>query len=351
MNILHIFKNTNEKFYNPFISFINDNFNPDNHYFMIEKYTDKDSEFSVAANVELVHIRKYLNLIKRLYTSDKIILHSLMSPRLVLLLFFQPWLLKKCYWAIWGADLYYYKYRQRNLKSYIYEQMRKKIIKNLNGLITHIKNDYELAKKWYRTRGTYYYSCLYPSNLYKNYTLNDETINCKETHIQVGNSADPSNNHFEVLDKLYKYKDLDIEIICPLSYGNKEYARQVVEYGNEKFGHKFIPITEFLSFDKYLDLLTKTDIAIFNHNRQQALGNIITLLGLGKKVYIRKEITTWQFCIDHDLKVYCANDEFDEIFVDTPMYVKKNNIERIKTQFSEEKLVNDWDAVFRGDAR
>jgi len=339
MNILHIFKNTNEKF------------DPDNHYFMIEKYTDKDTEISVAANVELVHTSKYLNLIKRLYTSDKIILHSLMSPRLVVLLFFQPWLLKKCYWVIWGADLYYYEYRQRNLKSYINEQMRKRIIKDLRGLITHIKNDYELAKKWYRTRGTYYYSCLYPSNLYNNYSLNYELIGRKKTYIQIGNSADPSNNHFEVLNKLYKYKYLDIEIICPLSYGDKNYARQVVEFGNEKFGHKFIPINNFLPFDKYLDLLAKVDVAIFNHNRQQALGNIITLLGLGKKVYIRKEITTWQFCIDHDLKVYCANDDFDDIFADMSMSEKQNNIQKIKTQFSEKKLVEDWNVIFRGDAR
>ncbi|GAA5415782.1 TDP-N-acetylfucosamine:lipid II N-acetylfucosaminyltransferase [Paraliobacillus ryukyuensis] len=351
MNILHIFKNTNEKFYNPFISFINANFNYNDHYFMIEKYTDKNKDTKFADNVELVNKRNYFRIVKRLYTSDKIILHSLMSPRLMFLLFFQPWLLKKCYWVIWGADLYYHNYRHRNIKSNINENMRKKIIKNVRGVITHVKSDYELAKKWYGTKGEYYYSSLYPSNLYQKFPYNNEMINSNKTYIQIGNSADPSNNHFEVLDKLQKYNDLDIELICPLSYGNREYASQVIEYGKKFFGDKFIPVTEFQPFDEYRNLLAKIDVAIFNHNRQQALGNIITLLGLGKKVYLRKEITTWQFCIDHDLKIYSANDELGDIFIHMSMSDKRNNINKITTQFSEKKLMQDWNTIFEGDIR
>ncbi len=37
----------------------------------------------------------------------------------------------------------------------------------------------------------------------------------------MGNSANPTNNHIEVLNKLLKFKDEDIEIIAPLSYGEK----------------------------------------------------------------------------------------------------------------------------------
>lgn len=38
-----------------------------------------------------------------------------------------------------------------------------------------------------------------------------------------------------------------------------------------------------MPFEEYLGLLAKIDIAILNHKRQQAMGNITTLLGLGKK--------------------------------------------------------------------
>jgi len=350
MNILHIFKNTNEKFYNPFISFINEQFNPNDHYFMIEKYTDNNKEKNFAENVELVYKRKYLKMIKRLYTSDKIILHSLMSPRVMIILFLQPWLLRKTYWTIWGSDLYHYKFRQRNIKSDIYEIIRKKIIKNVIGLITHIKGDYELAKKWYGAQGKYYYSFMYPSNLYKDYSLNKVINQNDKIYIQIGNSADPSNNHLEVLDKLLRYKDMDIEIICSLSYGDKVYAKKVINYGSENFGDKFVPITEFIPFDKYLDILAKIDIAIFNHKRQQAMGNITTLLGLGKKVYIREEITTWQFCVDHDLKVYSANGSYEDLFEKMDEMIKRKNVKNVKNRFSEEKLVEDWNAIFKGDS-
>lgn len=42
------------------------------------------------------------------------------------------------------------------------------------------------------------------------------------------------------------------------------------------------------------------------------MGNTITLLGLGKKVYMRSDITPWQLFEDIDVKVYdVANIEID----------------------------------------
>ena len=43
---------------------------------------------------------------------------------------------------------------------------------------------------------------------------------------------------------------------------------------------------------------------MFNHNRQQAMGNTITLLGLGKKVYMRRGVAQWSFFESHKIKVF-----------------------------------------------
>lgn len=43
------------------------------------------------------------------------------------------------------------------------------------------------------------------------------------------------------------------------------------------------PIVDFMDFNEYINFLSTIDIAIFNHKRQQGMGNIITLLGMGKK--------------------------------------------------------------------
>lgn len=53
--------------------------------------------------------------------------------------------------------------------------------------------------------------------------------------------------------------------------------RKVIIKGKELFGEKFIPLTEFMTFEKYLEFLGSIDIAIFAHKRQQAMGNTITI--------------------------------------------------------------------------
>lgn len=344
MKYLHICNN--EKFIDPYIKFIEKNFDKLIHVYIIigeNRYSISDSP-----NVIVVDNFKenYSLILKEIKNSDKFFLHGLNNTHLIYLLFLRLNNLKKCYWIIWGADLYEYYKRKNSPKDFIKHLIRKEVFKRIGGFITHIKGDYELAKEWYGAKGKHYYSFMYPSNLYKEYSLSDGIKQDDRVYIQIGNSADSTNNHIEVLDKLQRYKDMDIEIICPLSYGDKAYAKKVINYGTEIFGDKFVPITEFMPFDKYLDILAKIDIAIFNHKRQQAMGNITTLLGLGKKVYIREEITTWQFCLDHDLKVYSANDNYDDLFEEMDEGIRQKNIENVKSKFSEEKLVEDLKQIF-----
>lgn len=344
MKIVHIIPV--DKFTEAFVEFINNNFCSEDHSFLAYGNIDYTTIKKEGVTILKRTSTSLKLLIKELYNSEKIIIHGLFSYYMVLLFFFQPWLLKKCYWVIWGGDLYYHTTREKTYKTNIYEYLRKYVIKNMFGFITHIRGDYELAKEWYGAKGEYYYSFMYPSNLYKEYSLSEGMKVDSKMYIQIGNSADPSNNHIEVLDKLQRYRDMDIEIICPLSYGDKIYANSVIERGTEILGNKFIPITEFIPIDKYLDILAKIDIAIFNHKRQQALGNITTLLGFGKKIYIREDITTWQFCIDHDLKVYNSNCDFEDLFENMDEKIKQQNIENIKLKFSEKKLVEDWRRIF-----
>ncbi|MBD3808756.1 MAG: TDP-N-acetylfucosamine:lipid II N-acetylfucosaminyltransferase, partial [Epsilonproteobacteria bacterium] len=264
--------------------------------------------------------------------SDKIIIHGLWSNSLVKLLFLQPWLLKKCYWVMWGGDFYF-----PETQSWI----KKQVIKRMGHFITYIKGDYELAQKWYEAKGKYHECFMYPSNLYKEYNIKPKkhgTIN-----IQLGNSADPTNNHMDVLKQLAKYKDENIQIFAPLSYGDQEYAKEVILKGKEIFGDKFIPLTEFMPFEKYLEFLSEIDIAIFAHKRQQAMGNTITLLGLGKKVYMRSDITPWQLFKDIDVKVFDV-ENIDIELIDVEM--QKQNQEKIKDYFSKENYLHQLQNLF-----
>lgn len=354
MKYIHVFvSDENNKFSKGFIKFIDENFGNEEHLFFLTERKDINI-FYEQKNVQVLsyNLNGTINFIRKAKQCEKVLFHGLAENKFVILsLLLVPSLFKKSFWCVWGGDLYHYKYRFKSLKSNIIEIFRKHIIKNMHGIITQLRGDYELAQKWYGAKGKYYYSFMYPSNLYKEYDLKKVEKSPGKTYIQVGNSACETNKHIDVFDKLAKYKNENIEIICPLSYsGKEEYIKQVIDAGYKTFGKdKFSPLTEFLSFDRYLELLAKIDIAIFNHKRQRGLGNIITLLGLGKKVYIREEITTWQFCLDHGLKVYSADGEFEDLFDEMDEGVTQRNIENMKAKFSEEKLIEDWKRIFDGD--
>ncbi|MFA5392081.1 MAG: TDP-N-acetylfucosamine:lipid II N-acetylfucosaminyltransferase [Candidatus Paceibacterota bacterium] len=341
---LHIF--TYVLFIEPYVNFINKNFNSKEHLFLILTNTGK---VNLRENVKKIskNFKSLFLLIREIYRSEKIFLHGLVYYEIVLIFFLQPWLLKKCNWVVLGVDLYQYKFRKKNFKSNLYEVARRFVIKNMNGLMAFVKGDYELAQKWYGVKGKYYYSFLYPNLVYKELDLSKVKRDNGKTYIQVGNSADPALNHLEVFSKLKKYKDKAIEIICPLAYGNEGYGDKVIEEGTKIFGNKFNPVVELVSFEKYSELLTKIDIAIFSYEGQQALGNILILLGLGKKVYIRDDITSWKLCSDLGLKVYSLNKDFNELFQEMPNNVKLKNIDNIKKHFTEKKLKEDWEKIFQ----
>lgn len=85
---------------------------------------------------------------------------------------------------------------------------------------------------------------------------------------------------------------------------------------------------------------------MFNHKRQQALGNIMTLLGLGKKVYLRDDISTWDICLKHKLKVFKITSNVEDLFTKLNENDKLNNMKNVKDNFSESKLKNDLEKIF-----
>src|SRR5690606_11417008 len=102
------------------------------------------------------------------------------------------------------------------------------------------------------------------------------------------NSASDTNNHFDALNylNLIHWKG---EIIVPLSYGNKDYADDIIYYGKNKFGDKFIPFVDFMPLDQYHQCINSCGIVWMNHVRQQAAGNILSALSMKKAVIMNKE--------------------------------------------------------------
>ncbi len=121
--------------------------------------------------------------------------------------------------------------------------------------------------------------------------------------------------------------------------------QKMIERGKEIFGDKFIPILEFMPFERHLEFLAQIDIAIFNSNRQQAMGNIITLLGLGKKVYMRSNITSWKLFEEIGVKVF---DVADINLEPIDKKIAEENRRKIREYFSEENYLKQLKILFNG---
>ncbi|ENM3767350.1 TDP-N-acetylfucosamine:lipid II N-acetylfucosaminyltransferase [Vibrio cholerae] len=346
---LHI--GTNGTFINSFIEFIKEDFDFNEHYFLITSDNNNKPIYSNAtysARTVFSRLKYYFEAIIRMHQAKKIVLHGIFDIKLNFILFFMPWLLKKCYWVIWGGDLYVYQLAEKNWKWKLREFLRRPVIKNMGHLITYVPGDVKLARQWYGAKGKYHECLMYLSNVVDPDIINAEQVRTEEharLNILVGNSADPSNNHIELLEKLLPYKEDEIRIFVPLSYGDQEHAKKVIETGKTWFGDKFVPLTTFMEFDEYLKFLKNIDIAIFNHKRQQAMGNTITLLGMGKTVYMRAALSHYDFIIGLGLHVkdvaYLSLGKIDN-------EVSVTNSRFVSTYFSKENLKQQLSRIFEG---
>jgi len=350
MNNFHII--LNHIYTKPYVEFVKENFDISKHKFCI--YGRWSNENLIVDDVRLYHVNTYnikifFKLVRDLNKANQIIIHGLFSKIIIVLLILQPWLLKKCCWVIWGGDLYY-KRNFNNIKSRFFEKLKGLSIRFFGTIVSSDIYHYNSVLKIYGTRAKYKKgNYLSPINFelldnYLNIVKTDSTIN-----ILLGNSADDENRHEEAFAFLEKFKEEDINIICPLSYGDKEYAKKIITIGIKTFGDKFTPITELLSKVEYADkILSIVDIAIMNHNRSQAMGNIKALLYLEKKVFLQNDFLKTYFK-NNDLLVYDVNKinslTFSEFCLlnKTRMILNNKNISDL---LSVTKLVRLWRCVF-----
>lgn len=336
-----------------FVNLINKRFSSREHKFWLlgekklELYPiEENKNIFIVKSTIFGQLYAYLRLLILFHNSKKIILHGLFNARVLLILALCPWLLKKCYWIIWGADLYQFQEPNIGWKSKLNEKFRKFVIKRIGHLVSYIPGDIERVRQWYGATGQYHKCLMYLSNVVDIEILGRDTrtkVANSKSHILVGNSADPSNNHLKTLEKLLPFKEKNIEIYLPLSYGDKTYANKVIQQGTNWFEDKIFPMTSLMSFEEYLDFLNRIDIAVFNHKRQQAMGNTITLLGLGKTVYIRNDTSQWQLFEYLDVKVKNVEDFDLSVLSEADIESNKKVIER---EFNVEKLVSQYSKIF-----
>jgi hypothetical protein len=113
-------------------------------------------------------------------------------------------------------------------------------------------------------------------------------INHSRNSILVGNSSSFTNNHVEIIDLLSQANVGESNIIIPLVYGNERYRDYISKYAEDSLGEKVRIITDRLPIEDYMRLYSNCHSVIMNHERQQAMGNILYAFWFKTNLYLNK---------------------------------------------------------------
>lgn len=335
-----------DKFIPRFIDFVGTHFDLAEHRFCLMGAPRWEHGLTPNHPVEWVaspddHIR----LVQTLHTAQRIVLHGLWSDAINRLLYALPGLARKSHWVIWGGDLYQAIPTEPTPGWLHQEIVRQGVISQLGGM-AGIPGDMVLAQKRYGGQAQHLSTFAYPSNIAPRHA--PPPSDRAGVRILVGNSATETNCHLDAFALIARHATPDMEVHCPLSYGDTRYRDLVVANGRALFGDRFKPMLEMLPLAAYNDFLSGIDIAVMHHNRQQAMGNIVSLLALGKKVFMRPDQAHSRYLQQLGMATWDLN-QFDPSPL--PADLRARNIEVARTHFCADRLADDLAQLFQQDRR
>lgn len=174
-----------------------------------------------------------------------------------------------------------------------------RVINSFDYIIPIVPGDYYLLKEKYGIK-TPMFHFNYVTQLFKK-----DIVKSNRQNIVLGNSATFSNNHISIINQLKKIDLGTRKVYIPLNYGNIFYTEYILDY--IKGDDRFIPIIDFLKLEEYNDIISSCEIMIMNHERQQALGNVILGLMSGNKIYLNNKSTLYTYLIECGFKVFDVN--------------------------------------------
>jgi dTDP-N-acetylfucosamine:lipid II N-acetylfucosaminyltransferase len=367
-----------------YFQLIEKHFSLKEHYFIIHgKGLNLNQESYQYNNYYITNDFSEYEIMDLFEKSTSIVINGYFSEVITEVFFRNSRYLKKLTWITWGGDIFRLNINnkgvvvrsisinailqairilKRNIASNLGEIRRSFVIQNMKNIIG-IEKDFLIVKKIYKTKARYIYG-FHPffidwDNINEYVEVFNERIqnppknkisNTHTYNILLGNSGSSENNHFEALKLIKKSAFSQFQIYCPLSYGDTDNIKDVIDLGENLFGNLFIPITEIMSTDQYTYFLTEIDVAIMNHDRQEGIGTIVTLLVLGVKIYMKTNISSYDFFTKRGIKIFDIEDikYFNSVneFIFYDDATRNNNREIAIKEFSECSWVEIWKKIF-----
>ena len=319
-----------------YVTLLHKYFSIEDHHFLCRTQSNGGDGFTVITkNVTNFNdmgkgkIRKFFALRRMLRNSQTIVIHGFMFPLpWLIFLYFHRHFLKKALWAIWGVDIYNFHRENGNpLINRIINHMEDEVRKAVKTPVVLFPTDFAVYKKVFGEDGKPVMCAPLGTPdivfnewdniikerqiVYDKYFGGDRNSPNREKSIQVGHNAFPFNKHGEILTSIEKFKDKNIKITLPLSYGNdygdtnSNYVKNIKGLiRNLSMTEKCRILEKLMPKSTYFKFLGAVDVAILNANRQNALGNILPLLYMGKKVYLSKDNPLYHFFTGEGFEIH-----------------------------------------------
>lgn len=256
-----------------------------------DAYKEIFSEYNFRNFLFVRNSLAFLGSISRINKKDKLILHggsSLFGKRDFLwTLFFIRGrrFCKRIILIVWNGGTLELR-KNRHFGFILLNLIKKRVFSGLGYLITLSFDDENRAKSLYPAANVITTNLIMDHykifNRFKKKGGRD-----KKVKIMVSHSAFEHNNHFKTFELLAPFGHENIQVICPLSYGNRAYQEKIIEQGKKLFNEKFVYYRELLPLADYYALLGTLDIFIASSRIQTGLHVVLFGLCTGLKMYLR----------------------------------------------------------------
>lgn len=321
MLFLHI-SISSARMMNTYTKMIRDNFPLEEHRFLYwDNIVNDDRKLLDYGNsVELTGSEKErrLEACRQMDEADIVIWHGLLfgAKRTMIPLVYKKYM-KKSIWIIRGIDMYNWRIQKGDLISRIINRINYSCRKNMPriGYIAH-PDESVYCSQFGEHAKRFYLPYAIPKDAfdtmeqYRNAIPRDNG----KVYVQVAHNSYTFNNHEEILDDLSKFRNENIRVIVPLSYGNdwynKEdnYAARISKKAEDIFGRKVACLKRLMPPHNYSELLCNIDISVYKSKRQNALGNILRSLYTGNKVFLPPDNPLYTLYVQNGIEIGNADE-------------------------------------------
>lgn len=317
-----------------------------NTYISLFKKTNSSCSYKIwVSSYEIIRI------IFKIQKNDRIIFHSMIHPVtlrfLIYLVLYCRGLLSNTILVCWNlSDAIIQSDR---LFIHIYNKIHYFFLKRFRQICLISKIDKEFFESKCKTNNAILLPLL--TNGVKIQSVKYPKIGTDGTlRIMVSHSGWAHNNHIDSFRVLERFNTENIEIICPLCYGDEDYISRVVMEGQKMFGGKFKYFTELMPYDEYVDYLN-THVAIYvtSADIQTGLGAANILLRSGARLFVGQNLldSYKSMGVKVDSVNILKRIIFDELkeSVDDTLY--RQNIEALSSFYDSNRIFEQYKSILK----